>query len=265
MATINDPITATNVATVKAASTAPIATDLALVVSLSPNSAAPAPTGTTTVAGNKTHNAAVPGATNIGTLPAVCNASAPTFTDTFQCALSCTTTGALRSDCSSIAGTATATAAAGVQKVGNVGNAGAIFDAVQGAAAPANLIWTETRLKASDLLVTNTAAVNTGFTVTLPSVASQFHYITSIQIVRATNATATAAGAALTITTTNLPGNPVWTFGNASTAGGTTVLVDFSPTTPLKSSAAGTNTTIVVPGAGAGEILRANVSYYAAL
>lgn len=41
-----------------------------------------------TAQGGKTTNAAIPGATNIGTLPAVANAAKPTFTETFQTALS---------------------------------------------------------------------------------------------------------------------------------------------------------------------------------
>jgi hypothetical protein len=41
---------------------------------------------------------------------------------------------------SSVAGTATVTATAGVQKVGIVGNAGGVLDAVTGAAVPANAI-----------------------------------------------------------------------------------------------------------------------------
>lgn len=194
-------------AVVKAASTAAVATDESLVVSLNPN----------TPVGTKTSNNAAPGATNIGSLAVVATAAAPAWTE-----------GNLVAESSDL--------------VGNL----------------------RTRVPEAALLVTNTAAVNTGFTVTLLAVAGQFHYITSIDIVRATNATATAAGAALTITTTNLPGNPVWLFGNASTAGGTTVLVRSEPTRPLKSSVANTNTTFVVPAAGAGEIIRANVQYYTA-
>lgn len=48
------------------------------------------------ISGNKTNNAAVPGATNIGTLPAVANAAAPTYTETFQVALSTDLNGNLR-------------------------------------------------------------------------------------------------------------------------------------------------------------------------
>jgi len=49
-------------------------------------------------------------------------------------------TTALKTDLSSVAGTATVTAAAGVQKVGIVGNANAALDAANNAAAPANVL-----------------------------------------------------------------------------------------------------------------------------
>lgn len=49
-------------------------------------------------------------------------------------------TTALKTDMSSVAGTATSTASAGVQKVGVVGSAGAAFDAVAAAAVPANAL-----------------------------------------------------------------------------------------------------------------------------
>lgn len=53
-------------------------------------------TGTATVAGAKTNNAAVPGATNIGAFPCIANAAAPTWTETFLVALSCNLAGDLR-------------------------------------------------------------------------------------------------------------------------------------------------------------------------
>ena len=49
------------------------------------------------VAGAKTNNAAVPAATNLGVLPAVANRLGPTFTETFQTALSVELNSALRS------------------------------------------------------------------------------------------------------------------------------------------------------------------------
>lgn len=53
-------------------------------------------TGTFTVAGNKTNNGVAPGATNVGTLPAVATAAAPTYTEGNQAALSTDLTGAVR-------------------------------------------------------------------------------------------------------------------------------------------------------------------------
>lgn len=110
--------------------------------------------------------------------------------------------------------------------------------------------------------VTATAAANTATTATLPAAGvGLFHYITNINLMR--NATAALAGAATLIhTTTNLPGNPAWSVGNLMAAGGTQLDLDYTPTTPLKSSVANTNTTIVMPAAGAAVLNRINVSYY---
>jgi hypothetical protein len=52
------------------------------------------------------------------------------------------TTTALKTDLSSVAGTTTVTAAAGVQKVGLVGNAAATLDGAVNGAAPTNMVWT---------------------------------------------------------------------------------------------------------------------------
>ena len=112
------------------------------------------------------------------------------------------------------------------------------------------------------LWVTATAAANTAATATLPAAGTgMFHYITAISIVR--NATAALAGTATIIhTTTNLPGSPAWSVGNAMAAGGTQVDVDWQPGVPLKSSAANTATTVVAVAAGAAVLGRVNVSYY---
>ena len=53
-------------------------------------------TGTVTVAGNKTNNNAAPGATNVGALVGIANASAPTYTEGNQVLLSTDLSGALR-------------------------------------------------------------------------------------------------------------------------------------------------------------------------
>jgi len=79
---INDPTTAANVANVKAGSTASVAGDNALVVTMSPNSVALA------VTGGKTNNNAAPGATNVGALTALANAAAPSWTEGDQVLLS---------------------------------------------------------------------------------------------------------------------------------------------------------------------------------
>jgi hypothetical protein len=110
--------------------------------------------------------------------------------------------------------------------------------------------------------VTGTAAANTGVTITLPAAGvGMFHYITNIHLTR--NATAALAGTATLVhTSTNLPGNPAWSVGNAMAAGGTQLDLDYTPTTPLKSLIANTATTIIMPAAGAAVLNRANCSYY---
>lgn len=114
----------------------------------------------------------------------------------------------------------------------------------------------------ANLHVTGTAAVNTAVTVTLPAVASQFHYITSIQIVKLYSVIGVAAGAGVLITSTNLPGGPIWTTEQlASPAGTAPMVVNYQPTTPLKSSVVNTATTIVCP-VQLQTIWRVNVSYF---
>lgn len=112
------------------------------------------------------------------------------------------------------------------------------------------------------LVVTATAAANTGVTATLPSPATgMYHYITGIEITR--NATAALAGTAtLVITTTNIPRSLAWSVGNAMAAGGTQIDVSRDFSVPLKSTAPNTATTIVCPVPGAAVLWRVNVFYY---
>lgn len=118
-----------------------------------------------------------------------------------------------------------------------------------------------TQPQPTTLWITATAAANTIATATLTSSAGLFHYITSISLMR--NATAALAGTATLIaTTTNLPGSPAWSYGNAMVAGGTQTDLSMTFNNPLKSVAAGTNTTIVMPAAGAAVLNRINVGYY---
>lgn len=119
-------------------------------------------------------------------------------------------------------------------------------------------------IRAAPLHVTGTAAVNTALTITLPAVAGQFHYITSIQWNKLYSVIGVAAGAGIICTSTNLPGNPAWTTEqNASPAGTVVQVIDYQPTTPLKSSVANTATTIVCP-LELQTIWRGNVSYFTA-
>lgn len=115
---------------------------------------------------------------------------------------------------------------------------------------------------AENLLVTGTAVVNTGVTVTLPAVANQFHYITKIEIVKLYSVIGVAAGAGVIITTTNLPGNPSFTTEQlASPAGSAPRVIDWNLAgSGLKSSVVNTNTTIVCP-AQLQTIWRVNVIY----
>ena len=114
----------------------------------------------------------------------------------------------------------------------------------------------------ANLHVTATAVANAIATATLAAAgAGLFHFITNIHLTR--NATAALAGTATLVhTSTNLPGNPAWSVGNAMAAGGSQLDLEYTPATPLKSSVANTATTIVMPAAGLAVLNRINVSYY---
>jgi len=115
----------------------------------------------------------------------------------------------------------------------------------------------------ADLVQVANPVANTGVTVTLPAVAGLFHYITRIRIARL--ATAALAGtAALSITTTNLPGPLAFAVGNAMAAGGTQVDMDGAFVNPLKSSVANTASTIVFPAPGLAVLWSIQVFYYVA-
>ena len=110
--------------------------------------------------------------------------------------------------------------------------------------------------------ITATGAANAIVTATLPAPGiGLYHFIVNIHLMRSSTA-ALAGTATLTHTTTNLPGSPAWTVGNAMIAGGTQQDLNFTPVTPLESSASNTATTIVMPAAGAAVINRINVTYY---
>ena len=113
----------------------------------------------------------------------------------------------------------------------------------------------------TSLFVTATAAAGAAVTATLPVVTGMRHYIDFIKVTRSATAALTASATPLLVTTTNLPGSPVLTFG--ADAGGIGVDVerglDFGGT-GLSASVAATASTIVAP-ATPSVIWRINVGY----
>jgi len=116
------------------------------------------------------------------------------------------------------------------------------------------------QLRPSTLIVTATAAVNTIVTATLPAVAGQFHYITSINIVKYASVATVGAAAPTVVTSTNLPGSLAWTLPTAL-AVGTQYEHDVEPASPIKSSVVNTASTVVA-AALASIIYRITVYYY---
>lgn len=133
-------------------------------------------------------------------------------------------------------------------------------------AAGAAVIGVVGEMRASTLMVTATAAVNTALTLTLPApAAGLFQYITDIEVVKLYADTGTPSAAGALITTTNLPGDPVWTTEQIAGAIGTVVrVVKLTPTTPLKAAVAATAVTIVCPQQ-LETIWRVNVTYFTAV
>jgi len=105
--------------------------------------------------------------------------------------------------------------------------------------------------------VTATGAAAAGVTLTLPAVAGKFHNISSISITAYSTAARTGGAVPILVTSTNLPGSPVWTFASAA-AIGTTDKELFKDS--IKSINPNTSTTIVCP-ATASIIWRVQVFY----
>lgn len=98
-----------------------------------------------------------------------------------------------------------------------------------------------------------------GATLTLAASPGQFHYITHVDITAYATAAIAGGAAAMSVTSTNLSGNPLWNFPSAF-AIGTTFTVILEPTEPLRSSVVGTATTFVMPAVG-NIVWRANAFY----
>jgi hypothetical protein len=151
-------------------------------------------------------------------------------------------TNALKVDTSSVAGTATSTAASGVQKVGVVGNAGAVFDGPTGSAVPANAILmggtdgTNTRAPYMDPCAYNTWTyyyVNVSSNTQIAGAAgsSLNYYICQIAILPVAGAanvnlvsSATAGNACATSTTAFLTGGTTAATGATLTTNGGFIL-----------------------------------------
>jgi hypothetical protein len=118
-------------------------------------------------------------------------------------------------------------------------------------------------LPAANLCVSATAATGVAVTATLPAVAGQFHYISSLIITKIFTATNAASATPLLVTTTNLPGSLTFSFGQPLGTIGTDYIRTNDWAFALKSSVVNTATTIVCP-ATTGIIWRVNVFYYAA-
>lgn len=115
---------------------------------------------------------------------------------------------------------------------------------------------------ADDLCVNATGAAAAALTATLPAVAGQFHYIDAIEITLYSTAARTGAATPITVTSTNLPGNPTWPFETAG-AIGTAIRYALTANAHLKSAVVNTATTIVCP-AVTGGLWNVKVIYRAA-
>jgi hypothetical protein len=100
-------------------------------------------------------------------------------------------------------------------------------------------------------------------TATLPAVASQLHYLVGFEVTKIFTAANAASANPLVITTANLPGSLSYSFGQPLGTIGTSDERVYGYAAPVKSSIAGTTTTITCP-ATVGIIWRINVHYYVA-
>lgn len=119
----------------------------------------------------------------------------------------------------------------------------------------------------SNLIATTISGANAGVTLTLAAAgAGLFHYITSVEIINVNPTAAAIAGSAVTLsyTSTNIPGSPAWTAGNALAAGAEKVVERIVFSGAVKTTTANTATTFVAPAIGAGGLCRMIVTYYIA-
>lgn len=106
---------------------------------------------------------------------------------------------------------------------------------------------------------TATGVVNTAVTLTIPGVAGVFHLFTRIQVKRFFVTAGLGATTPTIVTTTNMPGSMAFSFGTSG-AIGQTIEELVQPSSPIKATSAGSNTTIVCP-AGTDTIWRVSACY----
>jgi hypothetical protein len=97
------------------------------------------------------------------------------------------------------------------------------------------------------LIVTTTAAVGVGATLTLPAVAGLKHYLTYLRLIKFAAAALTPAATPVLVTTSNLPGTLAFSLPADAAAQGTEFIYSEDYARPIAASAQGTNTTIVAP------------------
>jgi hypothetical protein len=114
----------------------------------------------------------------------------------------------------------------------------------------------------ASLWVTAVGTAGQSVTLTLPAPgASNFHHINRLEIAAFSSAARTGNATPVTVTTTNLPGTPAFTFQSAG-AVGTIERQVIEPAMPIRSNTANTATTVVCP-ATTNVIWRLNASYAA--
>jgi hypothetical protein len=116
-------------------------------------------------------------------------------------------------------------------------------------------------LPSSTIATAVSSAAGAAITLSLASVAAQFHYLSLIQIIAYNTAARTGGATPVTVTTSNLTGTPAFTFGSAGAVGANEIQ-SFNPAVEVKSAVAATPTTIVCP-ATTSVIWRINVIYRA--
>ena len=108
---------------------------------------------------------------------------------------------------------------------------------------------------------TLTATVGLGVTLTIPGASGLYNYLTMLQIVKFNAATLTAAATPVLVTTTNIIGNPVFSFPADAAAQGTINEQLFKFQKPIKGNSASATMVITCPPT-TNVIWRVNAAYY---